>query len=141
MECHRLARSVCFTHIVTATTAMLFVTSYFVFGSLDTDSTGYSLLRLFYTPQSLYSHVYLHTKYNTKFNGKVDTQLNEWPMIMAHDAATTYLPSTTEVNRFAKTQSDGGFASMLNCGVRAFDLRPGPIVKFNELIQCVNYVF
>ena len=34
------------------------------------------------------------------------TPLNEWPMIQAHDAATTYLGSGI-VNRWAKTQQEG----------------------------------
>ena len=52
------------------------------------------------------------------------TRMNEWPMIMAHDAATTYLPSTGLVNPWTKTQPDGGTAGLLNCGARAFDWRP-----------------
>jgi len=51
------------------------------------------------------------------------TLLNQHPMIMAHDAATTYLGAGL-VDRWAKTQPDGGFAGLLGCGVRAFDLRP-----------------
>ena len=51
------------------------------------------------------------------------TLLTEWPMIMAHDAATTYLPSGL-INDFTKTQQDGGISGLLNCGARAFDWRP-----------------
>ena len=51
------------------------------------------------------------------------TLLNQHPMIMAHDASTTYL-GTGLISRWAKTQPDGGFAGLLSCGVRAFDLRP-----------------
>lgn len=54
------------------------------------------------------------------------TTLNEWPMIMAHDAATTYLIGSAihQINRWAKTQPDGGTTQLLNCGARAFDWRP-----------------
>jgi hypothetical protein len=47
-------------------------------------------------------------------------------MIMAHDAATTYLQSggLHVVNSWAKTQQDGGPSGMLGCGARAFDWRP-----------------
>ena len=51
------------------------------------------------------------------------TPLNEWPMIQAHDAATTYLGSGI-VNRWAKTQQDGGILGMLDCAARSFDWRP-----------------
>lgn len=52
------------------------------------------------------------------------TPLNEWPMIMAHDAATTYLHEGSGIAQWAKTQVDGGTASLLSCGARAFDWRP-----------------
>lgn len=68
------------------------------------------------------------------------TVLNEWPMIMVHDAATTYLEGGLlhQVNNWcapqrscgrdgccrAKTQPDGGAQGELNCGARAFDWRP-----------------
>jgi len=54
------------------------------------------------------------------------TVLNEWPMIMAHDAATTYLKGGLfhQINDWAKTQADGGAKGMLDCGARAFDWRP-----------------
>ena len=51
------------------------------------------------------------------------TPLNEWPMIMAHDAATTYLHPGL-VNNWAKTQADGGAKGILDCGGRGFDWRP-----------------
>jgi len=51
------------------------------------------------------------------------TPLNEWPMIMAHDAATTYLKPGL-VNNWAKTQADGGARGILDCGARGFDWRP-----------------
>jgi hypothetical protein len=52
--------------------------------------------------------------------------LNEWPMIMAHDAATTYLEGGLlhQINNWAKTQADGGMHGELVCGARAFDWRP-----------------
>eukprot|EP00656_Telonema_subtile_P050185 TRINITY_DN6435_c0_g1_i1.p1 TRINITY_DN6435_c0_g1~~TRINITY_DN6435_c0_g1_i1.p1 ORF type:complete len:339 (+),score=82.65 TRINITY_DN6435_c0_g1_i1:142-1158(+) len=54
------------------------------------------------------------------------TVLNEWPMLMVHDAATTYLKGGLlhQVNNWAKTQPDGGAKGELNCGARAFDWRP-----------------
>lgn len=54
------------------------------------------------------------------------TRLNEHAMIMAHDAATTYLSGgwSHPVNTWAKTQGDGGFRALLSCGARAFDFRP-----------------
>ena len=47
-------------------------------------------------------------------------------MVMAHDAATSYLKGGFfhQINDWAKTQGDGGFTAMLNCGSRAFDVRP-----------------
>ena len=54
------------------------------------------------------------------------TVVNEWPMIMVHDAATSYLKGGTlhQINDWAKTQVDGGAQGELNCGARAFDWRP-----------------
>ena len=54
------------------------------------------------------------------------TLLNEWPIIMAHDAATTYLEGgfLHQINDWTKTQPDGGPIGLLNCGARAFDWRP-----------------
>lgn len=54
------------------------------------------------------------------------TVLNEWPMIMVHDAATTYLQGGLlhQINDWAKTQPDGGAQGELNCGARGFDWRP-----------------
>ena len=51
------------------------------------------------------------------------TLLGSWPMIHAHDAATTYL-ETGIVDEWAKTQQDGGVASLFGCGARALDWRP-----------------
>ena len=51
------------------------------------------------------------------------TFLNQWPMIMAHDAATTYLTPGI-INNWAKTQPSGGMFGLLACGARAFDWRP-----------------
>eukprot|EP00466_Bigelowiella_natans_P004552 jgi/Bigna1/42626/e_gw1.66.33.1 len=48
--------------------------------------------------------------------------LNQWPMILTHDAATGYLKNGL-VDNWAKTQ-DGGLAEQLDCGARSFDLRP-----------------
>lgn len=50
---------------------------------------------------------------------------NEAPSLMAHDAATGYLDTSSwdPVLRYAKTQSTG-FTGQLECGARAFDLRP-----------------
>ena len=54
------------------------------------------------------------------------TLVHEWPMIMAHDSATTYLRSGLlhPINRWGKTQPDGGLPGLLDCGARAFDWRP-----------------
>jgi len=49
--------------------------------------------------------------------------LNEHAMLMAHDSATTYLEAGV-INNWVKTQPDGGFAALLECGTRAFDWRP-----------------
>jgi hypothetical protein len=54
------------------------------------------------------------------------TLLSDWPMLLAHDAGTTYLAgSATAVSVVAwtKTQPDGGFATLLDCGARALDVR------------------
>jgi len=55
--------------------------------------------------------------------------LNQWPMLSAHDAATAYAQSDTcsphtPINNWAVTQARGGFPRLLSCGARAFDLRP-----------------
>ena len=54
------------------------------------------------------------------------TLLNEWPMLMAHDAATTYISqgSVDPLDSWTKTQPDGGLAGLFGCGARAFDWRP-----------------
>ena len=54
------------------------------------------------------------------------TPLTQWPMIFAHDAATSYLPGGLlhQINDWTKTQPSGGFKKMLECGARAFDVRP-----------------
>eukprot|EP01050_Picozoa_sp_SAG11_P002426 SAG11_NODE_123_length_15805_cov_15.133261_7_plen_137_part_00 len=54
------------------------------------------------------------------------TPLNEWPMVMCHDAATTYL-KTGPVNKWYKTQMDGGVRQELVCGARSFDWRPAVV--------------
>eukprot|EP01043_Picozoa_sp_COSAG02_P009355 COSAG02_NODE_316_length_24889_cov_9.418556_3_plen_318_part_00 len=56
------------------------------------------------------------------------TVLNEWPMIMVHDAATTYLREGHLLNKtvldWTITQPPVGTAGELNCGARGFDWRP-----------------
>ncbi len=54
------------------------------------------------------------------------TPLDAWPMLMAHDAATTYLEqhAIDPVASWTKTQPDGGLAGLFGCGARAFDWRP-----------------
>ena len=52
------------------------------------------------------------------------TIINQWPMIMAHDAASTYLSESGIIKPWAKTQPSGGANGLLNCGARAFDWRP-----------------
>jgi len=57
------------------------------------------------------------------------TPLNQWPMIMSHDAATSYFTGktcegvATAESDWVVTQSPGSWLSQLNCGARAFDLR------------------
>eukprot|EP01060_Flectonema_neradi_P002046 TRINITY_DN11238_c0_g2_i1.p1 TRINITY_DN11238_c0_g2~~TRINITY_DN11238_c0_g2_i1.p1 ORF type:complete len:302 (+),score=58.33 TRINITY_DN11238_c0_g2_i1:58-963(+) len=61
--------------------------------------------------------------------------LKETPMLMAHDAATGYLNTTIvtkAVYDWTITQV-GRFPEQLDCGVRAFDLRPA--VKNNKVIM------
>jgi len=58
----------------------------------------------------------------------LETPLSRVPFLMAHDAATSYrhdysLPAEILAEQ-VQTQQEGGFTSLLNCGVRAFDLRP-----------------
>ncbi|KAK3252162.1 hypothetical protein CYMTET_38529 [Cymbomonas tetramitiformis] len=54
--------------------------------------------------------------------------LNEWPMIMCHDAATTYLNKSllsAEVYDWTITQPEKvGVEGLLSCGARGFDWRP-----------------
>lgn len=54
------------------------------------------------------------------------TPFNQWPMIMAHDSATTYLEGGAwhQINQWTKTQSGGSFSALLECGARSFDFRP-----------------
>lgn len=50
--------------------------------------------------------------------------LKDVAMIMTHDSATGYLPNYyNPIYRWAKTQI-GGFPAQLDCGARAFDVRP-----------------
>lgn len=66
---------------------------------------------------------------SVRLNGVVAQQqfanisLFRFPFIMTHDSGTGYLTSDNVVNKWAKTQSDG-FTSQLECGARAFDVRP-----------------
>ena len=58
----------------------------------------------------------------------LEAPLSRVPFLMAHDAATTYrhdysLPAKIVATQ-VQTQQEGGFTSLLNCGVRAFDVRP-----------------
>jgi len=53
--------------------------------------------------------------------------LSETPFIVAHDAGTTYLKDRedpVEVLDWTRTQPEGGFSKLLDCGVRGFDARP-----------------
>ena len=54
------------------------------------------------------------------------TLMHEWPMLMANDAATTYLRGGLlhPINTWAKTQPSGGLPGLLDCAARAFDWRP-----------------
>ncbi|KAF4742307.1 hypothetical protein FOZ63_000118 [Perkinsus olseni] len=55
--------------------------------------------------------------------GKGDALLNEWPMLMSHNSGTGYISTTDAFWEIAKSQ-EGNFTAQLNCGVRAFDIRP-----------------
>ena len=50
-------------------------------------------------------------------------ELQHLPMIMAHDAGTGYGMENFAISFLTQTQS-GSFAQQLDCGVRAFDVRP-----------------
>ena len=54
------------------------------------------------------------------------TLINKWPMLMAHDAATTFLEEGLlhPIGNWAKTQPSGGLPRLLECGARIFDWRP-----------------
>eukprot|EP00514_Thraustochytrium_sp_LLF1b_P002605 CAMPEP_0184523948 /NCGR_PEP_ID=MMETSP0198_2-20121128/9203_1 /TAXON_ID=1112570 /ORGANISM="Thraustochytrium sp., Strain LLF1b" /LENGTH=318 /DNA_ID=CAMNT_0026915107 /DNA_START=34 /DNA_END=990 /DNA_ORIENTATION=+ len=57
-----------------------------------------------------------------------DSLLREMALIMAHDAGTTYLPKAqgvmeAQMTRWARTQPQGGFGKLLECGARALDIR------------------
>lgn len=56
------------------------------------------------------------------------TPLSQVPFLMAHDAATTYRRHYDLLGNIlpgqVQTQADGSFEGLLDCGVRAFDLRP-----------------
>jgi len=56
------------------------------------------------------------------------TPLIQWPMIMTHDAGTSYYASETcsithSLANYVMTQVPGSFSSQLACGARAFDIR------------------
>lgn len=60
--------------------------------------------------------------------------LRYFPMVMSHDAATSYLDSKLNViESYTQTQAPGTLASQLDCGARAFDYRPY-LGKDGELI-------
>ncbi len=50
--------------------------------------------------------------------------LSRWPLVMAHDAATTYLPDNSLLYGWVKTQRSGGFGKLAACGALALDVRP-----------------
>jgi hypothetical protein len=56
------------------------------------------------------------------------TPLSQVPFLMAHDAATTYRHDYSLLGDVlagqVQTQPEGGFTALLECGVRAFDVRP-----------------
>ena len=56
------------------------------------------------------------------------TPLSRVPFLMAHDAATTYRHDYSLLGDVVagqvQTQPEGGFTALLDCGVRAFDVRP-----------------
>ncbi len=52
-----------------------------------------------------------------------DIPLSEWAFVTSHDAGTGYLQGSDILTLLAKTQTVG-LSGQLDCGVRAFDLRP-----------------
>lgn len=68
--------------------------------------------------------------------------LRDAALITAHDASTTYMPeppawnvAAKEVVAFAKTQPDGGFARLLDCGARALDLRTKVDARSGQVVM------
>jgi hypothetical protein len=59
----------------------------------------------------------------TSLKDPATTPVNEWPLVMAHDAATTYSSPGVVDNLAVITQPQGGFQKLLDCGARALDLR------------------
>ena len=54
-----------------------------------------------------------------------DQLLRHHPMVMSHDAATSYLESSLNIiESYTQTQAPGTLRSQLDCGARAFDYRP-----------------
>jgi len=51
------------------------------------------------------------------------TLLSEFPLLMAHDAATSYLSLSGELAWWTAAQPRGGFGTLLDCGARALDVR------------------
>jgi hypothetical protein len=74
---------------------------------------------------SLFSHAaQLYGKRRVGYR-KEDTPLNRLPMLMSHDAGTGYGMSGLGRVLTAQTQTQlEGFQGQLNCGIRAFDIRP-----------------
>eukprot|EP01013_Petalomonas_cantuscygni_P042227 TRINITY_DN75964_c0_g1_i1.p1 TRINITY_DN75964_c0_g1~~TRINITY_DN75964_c0_g1_i1.p1 ORF type:complete len:351 (-),score=57.26 TRINITY_DN75964_c0_g1_i1:241-1293(-) len=53
----------------------------------------------------------------------LDLPVTRFPFLMAHDAATAYLTGDNPIYLFTRTQT-GNFTTLLDAGVRAFDMRP-----------------
>ena len=68
-----------------------------------------------------------------------DPLLCEHRMVMAHDAATTYLDGSHIIVKWAKTQQSGGISSLLKCGARALDWRP-KLLKNGTLIMAHHQI-
>ena len=65
-----------------------------------------------------------------------DVPLTSWPMLMTHDAATGYMQGSLDPRVvWGQTQpsSTQAFTSQLDCGARAFDMRPH-VTKKGDLV-------
>ena len=67
-----------------------------------------------------------------------DVPLTSWPMLTTHDAATGYMQNPLDPRvTWGQTQpaSKHAFTDQLNCGARAFDMRPHVTDKGNVVFH------